>query len=127
MYDIKNKKPLHVPLWEAKRMFCKMYENYLLNTPQCRNVLEIILKTLPFRDPNHPIIIRGYSVPVDSLSKVINLKEKYNDDHLHFSPEYCLAEILMHYSDIKLCSWNIDKRENHVLREDLMFDSLNDA
>lgn len=127
MYDIKNKKPLHVPLWEAKRMFCKMYENYILNTPQCRNVLEIILKTLPFRDSNHPIIIRGYSVPVDSMSKVINLKEKYDDDHSNFSPEYCLAEILMHYSDIKLCSWNVDDRENYVLREDLMFDSLNDA
>ena len=50
MYDVENEKPLHVPLWEAKRMFCKMYENYLLNTPQCRNVLEIILKTLPFRE-----------------------------------------------------------------------------
>ena len=123
MYDLKNKKPLHVHIWEAKRMFCKMYENYVMNTKQCRSLIEIILKIIPHMNREFPIIIRGSGVPVDGMTKVTNLNEKYKDKRSDFSPEYCLAEILIHYPDLKLCSWNLDNRKNQTLRDDLIIDS----
>ena len=123
MYDLKNKKPLHVPVWEAKRMFCKMYENYAMNTKQCRSLIEIILKIIPYMNREFPIIIRGSGVPVDGMTKVTNLNEKYKDERSDFSPEYCLAEILIHYPDLKRCSWNMDNRKNQTLRDDLIIDS----
>ena len=102
----------HLSLNDAKKYYCKLYEQTTL-WPKSESLkcFQYLLTLCKNRDEDLPIIIRSHDV-VDSPLHPVNIEEEYHDAKKAFGCGYCLAEMLIHYPKLEECIWNRESSSN---------------
>ena len=103
--DSSTGEPIHMPLRDARRLFCKMYEKDVMGHAESKTTFMMLLKLCQIRDRSMPVVMRGLTA-IDSFDRAVDVESLYDDMTYEFGCECCLIEMLLRYPKLNECVWN---------------------
>lgn len=104
-YNTKTNTPEKLEMSKAKKIFCKVYENDIMNNKKSKTTFMLLLTLCKTRNKEYPVVIRGFE-NCDNMDGPTNIQKLYEDPKDDFNCEYCLVEMLIHYPKLEECIWN---------------------
>lgn len=108
----------HLDMLSARKIYCKKYEEILMMPKSTQwKMFTYLVMLCRGRNKDLPIMIRGIDV-VNAVDSVTYIPDMYWNPKKPFGFEYCLAEMLINYPNLKNCVWNRDGEEDGEVDEE---------
>ena len=104
-YNTKTNTPERLEMSKAKKIFCKVYENDIMNNKKSKATFMLLLALCKTRNKEYPVVIRGFENH-DNMDGPTDIQKLYENPKEDFNCEYCLVEMLIHYPKLEECIWN---------------------
>lgn len=105
-YYFDNNKVIHLNLQEARKLYCKKYQELIMNNDESKFIFMNIINLCKNRDKNKKIIISAENIKdIDEINEII-FNEWYNNTTKIFTFYHCLIEMLIKYPNFENCIWN---------------------
>lgn len=112
-YNSKTKEFEKIPLQRAKRIYCLIYQQMIVNEP----IYKILVDEYNKYDGTVLIHSDGFNKKFTKINDAEELARFYNSSS-DFPDCYCLMEMLIHNQDLSQCIWNQETHETHEMQEE---------